>query len=164
MIRVAALRARTGSSAILGCLRAWIQADFLEHPPDMCAQRHRFHPARRLPTSRCGPNTEAFANFPQLRSGGRKETAQQSIPEEFIIGFCRLCAPTQPLEDPGHLRRDPGSPGKDPVESHAKPQRGQTIRMDLLLDRAVLHMWRWLLPNPRFRGSLRLALPKILFR
>ena len=26
------------------------------------------------------PNTEAFANLPQLGSGGRKETAQQSIP------------------------------------------------------------------------------------
>jgi hypothetical protein len=54
----------------------------------------------KLPTARCGPritfvsskwttrkvdqvpNTEAFANLPQLGSGGRKETAQQSIPTE----------------------------------------------------------------------------------
>ena len=37
-----------------------------------------------LPTARCGPNTEAFANFPQLRSGGRKETAQQSNRAELL--------------------------------------------------------------------------------
>ena len=55
-----------------------------------------------LPTARCGPritfvssmwttrqvdqvpNTEAFANLPQVCSGGHKETAQQSIPAEAL--------------------------------------------------------------------------------
>ena len=55
------------------------------------------------------PNTEAFANLPQLGSGGRKETAQQSIPAEPLHPL--VPAPgvaIQPLEDPGQLGRDRG--------------------------------------------------------
>jgi hypothetical protein len=78
-----------------------------------------------LPTPRCGlritfvsskwttrkvdqvPNTEAFANLPQLRSGGRKETAQQSIPAEPLHPLMpALGAAIQPLEDPGQLGRE----------------------------------------------------------
>ena len=80
-----------------------------------------------LPTARCGPritfvsskwttrkvdqvpNTEAFANLPQLGSGGRKETAQQSIPAEPLHPLMpALGVAIQPLEDPGQLGRDRG--------------------------------------------------------
>ena len=73
-----------------------------------------------LPTARCGlritfvsskwttrkvdqvPNTEAFANLPQLGSGGRKETAQQSIPAEPLHPLMpALGVAIQPLKDPG---------------------------------------------------------------
>ena len=88
-----------------------------------------------LPTARCGPritiassnwttrkvdqvpNTEALANFPQLRSGGRKETARQSIPAEpFHPVMPALGAAIQPHEDPSQLRRDRGLPlAKEPT-------------------------------------------------
>jgi hypothetical protein len=55
------------------------------------------------------PNTEAFANLPQLGSGGRKETAQQSIPAEPLHPLMpALGVAIQPLEDPGQLGRDRG--------------------------------------------------------
>jgi hypothetical protein len=53
------------------------------------------------------PHTEAVADFPQVRTGGRKETAQQLFPAEPL--YPALPAPaatTQPLEDPGQLRGD----------------------------------------------------------
>jgi hypothetical protein len=50
-MRFAALRARTGRFAVLVCLRAWIQVDFPEHRPAMCAEPQRFHPARRTADS-----------------------------------------------------------------------------------------------------------------
>jgi hypothetical protein len=88
-----------------------------------------------LPTARCGPritfvsskgttrkvdqvpNTEAFANLPQLGSGGRKETAQQSIPAEPLHPLMpALGVAIQPLEDPGQLGRDRGlSLAKEPT-------------------------------------------------
>ena len=79
------------------------------------------------PTARCGlritfvsskstirkvdqvPNTEAFAILPQLRSGGRKDTAQQSMPAEFLHPLMSaLGVAIHPLEDPGQLGRDRG--------------------------------------------------------
>jgi hypothetical protein len=88
-----------------------------------------------LPTARCGPritfvsskwttrkvdqvpNTEAFANLPQLDSGGRKVTAQQSIPAEPLHPLMpALDVAIQPLEDPGQLGRDRGlSLAKEPT-------------------------------------------------
>jgi hypothetical protein len=78
-----------------------------------------------LPTARCGPritfvsskwtttrkvdqvpNTEAFANLPQLGSGGRKETAQQSIPAEPLHPLMpALGAAIQPLKMKGHAKQ-----------------------------------------------------------
>ena len=88
-----------------------------------------------LPTARCGPrikfvlsnwttrkvdqvpNSEAFANHPQLRSGGRKETAQQSIPAEPLYPLMpALGTAIQPLEVRGQLRGDRGLPlAKEPT-------------------------------------------------
>src|SRR3984885_14063922 len=88
-----------------------------------------------LPTARCGPritfvsskwttrkvdqvpNTEAFANLPQLGSGGRKEKAQKSIPAEPLHPLMpALGVAIQPLEDPGQLGRDRGlSLAKEPT-------------------------------------------------
>jgi hypothetical protein len=52
-------------------------------------------------------DTEAFANFPQLRAAGREETAQQPIPAEPLQPLLPvLRAKIQPLEDAGQLRRD----------------------------------------------------------
>ena len=99
-----------------------------------------------LPTARCGPritfvsskwttrkvdqvpNTEAFANLPQLGSGGRKETAQQSIPAEPLHPLMpALGVAIQPLEGPGQLGRDRGlSLAKEPtgivVQLHPLPK------------------------------------------
>jgi hypothetical protein len=80
-----------------------------------------------LPAARCGPritfvsskwithkveqvpNTEAFANLPQLGSGGRKETAHQTIPAEPLHPLMpALGAAIQQLEGPGQLGRDRG--------------------------------------------------------
>jgi len=93
----------------------------------MCAEARRFHLARRTADSPMGsanhivsskwtthkvdqaPNTEAFANLPQLGSGRRKETTQQSIPAKPLHPFMpALGAAIHPLEDPGQLRRDRG--------------------------------------------------------
>jgi hypothetical protein len=53
------------------------------------------------------PNTEAFANLPQLGSGGRKETAHQRTPAElFHSDLPALSATPEPRENPGQLRRD----------------------------------------------------------
>jgi hypothetical protein len=80
-----------------------------------------------LPAARCGrritfvsskwttrkvdqvSDTEAFANLPQPGPGGRKETAQQSIPAEPLHPLMpALGVAIQPLEDPGQLGRDRG--------------------------------------------------------
>jgi hypothetical protein len=80
---------------------------------------------RELPTARCGlritfvsskwttrkvdqvPNTEAFANLPQLGSGGHKETAQQSIRAEALHPLMpALGDAIQPFEDPDQLGRE----------------------------------------------------------
>ncbi len=77
-----------------------------------------------LPTARCGPritfvsskwttrkvdqvpNTEAFANLPQVGSGGRKETAQQSIPAEPLHPLMpTLGVAIQPLKMKGHAEQ-----------------------------------------------------------
>jgi hypothetical protein len=51
-------------------------------------------------------DTEAFAYFAQLRAGGRKETAQQPIAVEPLHSVVPvLSATSQPLEDPGQIRR-----------------------------------------------------------
>ena len=53
------------------------------------------------------PNTGAFANLPQLGSGGRKETAHQTIAAElFHPVLPALSATPEPLENPGRFRRD----------------------------------------------------------
>ena len=98
-----------------------------------------------LPTARCGPritfvsskwttrkvdqvpNTEAFANLPQLGSGGRKETAQQSIPAEPLHPLMpALGVAIQPLEDPGQLGRDRGlSLAKEPTGINVDRYRQQ---------------------------------------
>jgi hypothetical protein len=50
------------------------------------------------------PNSEAVANLPQLGSGGRKDTAQQSIPAEPLHPLLpALGGAIQPPEDPGQL-------------------------------------------------------------
>jgi hypothetical protein len=55
------------------------------------------------------PDTEAFADFPQFRTGGRKEMAQQPITAEPLCPALPAPAATpQPLEDPGQLRGDRG--------------------------------------------------------
>ena len=130
-----ACRPAPSGSAVLGCLRAWIRADFLEHPSDMCAEPQHFHLRGELPTTRTGPrikfmssnwttrkvdqapNTEAFANLPLLRSSGRKKTAKQSIPAEPIYPLMpALGTAIQPLEVPGQLRGDRGIPlAKEPT-------------------------------------------------
>jgi hypothetical protein len=52
-------------------------------------------------------NTEAIAYFAQLRAGGRKKTAQQPIAVEPLHSVVPvLSATSQPLEDPGQIRRD----------------------------------------------------------
>ncbi len=77
-----------------------------------------------LPTARCGPritfvssmwttrqvdqvpNTEAFANLPQVCSGGHKETAQQSIPAEPLHPLMpALGVAIQPLKMKGHAKQ-----------------------------------------------------------
>jgi hypothetical protein len=53
------------------------------------------------------PHTEAFADFPRLRTSGRIETAQQPITAEPLYPAQPATAATnQPLEDPGQLRGD----------------------------------------------------------
>ena len=73
------------------------------------------------------PNTEAFANLPQLGSGGRKETAQQSIPAEPLHPLMpALGVAIQPLEDPGQLARDRGlSLAKEPTGTNVDRYRQQ---------------------------------------
>jgi hypothetical protein len=52
-------------------------------------------------------DAEAFAYFAQLRAGGRKETAQQPIAVEPLHSVAPVLSVTsQPLEDPGQIRRD----------------------------------------------------------
>ncbi len=73
------------------------------------------------------PHTEAFTDFPQLRAGGRKETAQQPISAELLQPVLpALGAKIQPLEDPGQLRRDRSlSLAEEPagVERASPPRR-----------------------------------------
>jgi hypothetical protein len=53
--------------------------------------------------------TEGFADFAHLRSAGRKETAQHPIPARLPdLELQTLGVTTQPLENPGQLRRDRG--------------------------------------------------------
>jgi hypothetical protein len=54
-------------------------------------------------------HTEAFADLPQLRAAGREETAQQPIPAQLLdLNLPALGAATEPLKNPGQLRRDRG--------------------------------------------------------
>jgi hypothetical protein len=49
------------------------------------------------------------ADFPELRAGGRKETARQAVTAEPLYpALPALAAAIQPLEDPGRLREDRG--------------------------------------------------------
>jgi hypothetical protein len=100
-MRFAALRARTGRFS-RSCLAAGLDpGGFPRASTSYCVRRRSDSTLRgELPTARCGPritfvssewttrkvdqlpNTEAFANLPRLGSGGRKETAQHSIPTE----------------------------------------------------------------------------------
>jgi hypothetical protein len=51
------------------------------------------------------PHIEAFADFPQLCTGGRREPPQQPVATEPLDpALAALAATIQPLEDPGQLR------------------------------------------------------------
>jgi hypothetical protein len=53
------------------------------------------------------PSTDVVADFPQRRTGGRTETAQQPIISEPLYpALPALAATIQPLEDRGQLRGD----------------------------------------------------------
>ena len=141
-MRFAAVRARTGRFS-RSCLAAGFGSRRISPSIDQLCVRSRSDSTLRgeLPTARCGPritfvsskwttrkvdqvpNTEAFANLPQLGSGGRKETAQQSIPAEPLHPLMPgLGVAIQPLEDPGQLGRDRGlSPAKDPTAINSRP-------------------------------------------
>jgi hypothetical protein len=73
------------------------------------------------------PNTEAFANLPQLGSGGRNETAQQSIPAEPLHPLMPAqSAAIHPLESPGQLGPDRGlSLANEPTGTNVDRYRQQ---------------------------------------
>jgi hypothetical protein len=59
-------------------------------------------------------HTIVFSDFPQLRTGGRTETARQPITAE--PRYPALAATIQPLEDLGQLRAGRGlSVAKEPI-------------------------------------------------
>jgi hypothetical protein len=69
-------------------------------------------------------HAQALEDFAQRRASGREESAQQSMPVGLLEpSLPALSTTTQPLEDPGQLRRDHSLTARKAIESHAKPQR-----------------------------------------
>ena len=145
-MRFAAVRARTGRFS-RSCLAAGFDPGGFPRASTsyVCGAASDSTLRGELPTARCGPritfvssnrttrkvdqvpNTEAFANLPQFGSGGRKETAQQSIPAEPLHPLMPgLGVAIQTLEDPGQLGRDRGlSLAKDPTAINVDRNRQQ---------------------------------------
>ena len=92
--------------------------------------RHR----TRLPATFTGrPHAQAFGDLPQLGTSGREETAQQSAVTELLHpALPALSTTSQPLEDPGQLRRDR-------ILALAKESPGVVDELDVAPQRETLH-------------------------